>query len=162
MSAITIRCPHCCGEIEFTVLTEAQQIELPLGPIPLAKKNKLDSQEEISHAQRPATRFDSVRLRSSSFSPTANESNRAESSIASCEEELIESIRKIVDEKEWKEHAPLWRCYLQTCARALADAIDDWRDHDHQRNPVRNPAGWMTEHYKRNRDRIARQTRKRA
>ena len=158
---MSIHCPCCGAEIEISA--HVVQTELPLGPIALAKKNKLDSQETISHAERPATRFDSIRLRSSSFSPTANESNRVESSIASGEENLIESVRKIVGEKEWKAHSPLWRCYFQTCPRAIADAIEDWKDHDHRRNAIRNPAGWLTEHYKRNRDRIARQqARKRA
>src|SRR2546421_13010885 len=102
-----IRCPNCGTEIEIKAAQIELQTELPLGPIELTLKNNLDTQGTKSHAERPATRFDSVRL-SSSLSLTESDSNRiVQSPIASCEEDLIASIREIVGGKEWTAHAPL-------------------------------------------------------
>src|SRR6266404_3304883 len=94
-----ITCPHCGTQFQIEITTlELLQPELP-GLI-VEVKNNLDTQEPKTHAERPATRFDSVR--ESSFLPlTERDSNRIESSIASGEEALIESVRKIVGDREW-------------------------------------------------------------
>jgi hypothetical protein len=146
----SILCPHCGTKIEIEA--RAVQAELPLGPIEL--KNKLDSPGAISQAERPR---DTIRFgsnsESDSFSPhplAERDSNRIVSErIASCEEDLIEAIRTIVGEKDWAEHAPLWRTYFNENRKALYHALEDWKLHDHRRRPVRNRAAFLTDRFKR-------------
>jgi len=157
----SILCPHCGTQIEI----EAKPIqgELALGPIEVTK-NKLDTQGPVLQAERPrdTIRFgsnsESSFFSSSSFQPLAERDSIrivSESGIASCEEDLIESIRKIVGEKEWSEHAALWRTYFDTNRKALYHALEDWKLHDHRRRPVRNPAAWLSDRFKRAKAEIA-------
>jgi hypothetical protein len=137
-------CPHC-GKIIEAKAAEPKpvQTELPM-MLALSDQKKLDTQEQISHARGAATvkRFDSVN------SPPANDSvNRL---TASCEEDLIESVRQIVGQKEFQANGGLWRVYARQCPKALAHAIEDWklRTPEQQRTIKQRPA-WLTDRFKR-------------
>src|ERR1700739_1207454 len=127
----SILCPHCAREFQVAVKIESGkivvepkeiQIELPLGPTVVHKreKNKLDAQGPNFQAERPrdTNRIGSnANSDSSSFEPlTERDSNRfvSDSGFASCEEDLIDSIRRIVGEKDWAQNAAGWRSVVKT------------------------------------------------
>jgi hypothetical protein len=158
----SILCPHCAREFEVSAKIEdgklvieprAVQAQLALGPIDL--KNNLDTPGSTLQAERPrdTIRFGSI-SESDSFSPhplAERDSNRIVSErIASCEEDLIESIRKIVGEREWTANAPLWHWCVNTHRKAVYHALEDWKllipD---QKRKIRNPAAWLTDRFKR-------------
>jgi hypothetical protein len=143
-----ILCP-CCGatiEIEARIV----QAELPLGPIALADKKKLDDSDgEIAKitADRPTDR----NLLSLSLTERDRErpTDRSDA-VASCEEDLIRSLQKIIGERDWNLNSKEWRSYCHGFPRALAYAIEDWKMRTpHQQRAIKNRAAWLTDRYKR-------------
>ena len=143
-----ILCP-CCGatiEIEARIV----QAELPLGPIALADKKKLDDQEgDIGKitADRPTDRN---LLPLSLTERDRKRSTDRSDAVASCEEDLIRSLQKIVGERDWNLNAKEWRSYCQEYPRAIAYAIEDWKLRTpHQQRAIKNRGAWLTDRYKR-------------
>jgi hypothetical protein len=157
----SILCPHCGTKIEIEA--RAIQAELALGPIEL--KNSLDSQGPTFQAERRRD-TDRIESNSGSFShpPLAErESIRfvSDSGFASCEEDLIDSIRAIVGEKDWAKNAAGWRSMAKHYRGAIQRAIEDWKLNAPRRHEIRNPAAWLSDRFKRAKTEIDRQ-RKRA
>jgi hypothetical protein len=160
----SILCPHCGTQIEIEA--KAIQGELALGPIEVTK-NKLDAQGPVLQAERPR---DTIRIgsnaesgsfseSSSSFQPLAErDSNRfvPDSGFASCEEDLIDSIRKIVGEKDWTKNGAGWRSVSKHCRPAILLAIEDWKLAAPRRHEIRNPAAWLSDRFKRAKSEIQR------
>ena len=137
-----ISCP-CCGA---TIEIEARsvQAELPLGPIEIFDKKKLAKKIE-----------ESLKSDGSDYpieTAPANDSstNQPVGRTASCEEDLIESVREIIGEREFVLNSRLWRHYQRICPRALHYAVEDWklRTPDQQR-AIKNRPAWLTDRYKR-------------
>jgi hypothetical protein len=139
MSESFIRCPSCGATIEIEA--KAVQAELPLGPIELSDKKSLDSAARKKPESNDSIRFETT---------TQNESIRNDSSVASCEEDLLESVQQIVGAKEFELNGRLWHFYFRQSLRALAYAVEDWklRTPDQQRT-IKNRPAWLTDRYKR-------------
>jgi hypothetical protein len=116
-------CPHCGRPIDDT------QGELPLGPIEIYRKKKLDVEIGDSLKSNGSIRFD-------------HSLNEAES--------LIDSIRLVVGEHEMELNGPLWRSYCRTCPDAMRYSIRKWNALEPiQRRSVKHPPAWLTDFYKR-------------
>jgi hypothetical protein len=148
MSAF-ICCPSCGTKIEIVPVSTAVQAELPLGPIEVSQKKKLDGFDQ-KLIKSNDSRFDSDSPIENSARNDSNDSIRFDSSIASCEEDLIETVKRFVGEKEFALNGKLWWFYFRQSPKALAYAIEDWklRTPDQQRL-IKNRPAWLTDRYKR-------------
>lgn len=103
------------------------QVELPLGPIEIFSKNKLDS--KIDDLVKSTNRFD--------YSANNGES-------------LFDSIRLIVGDDELCLNGKLWVCYCRMDPEAMQYAVRKWKALDSvQRQSIKHPAAWLTDLFKR-------------
>ena len=154
----SILCPHCGTQIE--IAAKAVQAELPLGPIEVrdpemmraaaAIKLDMDSEESVK-IQRPTDRgFDSLLRLSTESDLTADRPAEPESTVASCEEDLIRSIQKIIGQRDWILNEKTYRSYLAESRRAIAYGIEDWKVRTpDQRRKIRNKGAWLIDRFKR-------------
>jgi hypothetical protein len=155
-----IRCPCCGAEIE--IAARQVQTELALGPISVTlksepdgrKQNKLDTWEHDSHAERAAgeSEFESGsgnQSRSDRIHSNRIEFARIESDPTSSEEDLLESIRKVVGEADWNINGALWSWRLREFRLAMCSAISAWKSKTpEQRRAIKNRPGWLTKVFK--------------
>jgi hypothetical protein len=140
MSETLICCPSCGARIALAVKEE--QAELPLGPIGVSHPAPT-----VKRLIENTKRIESVNRNGEKIEPS--------SIIASCEEDLIETLRGIVGEREIRTNGGLWRYYFRECRSAILYAIEDWklRTPDQQRL-IKNRSAWLTDRYKRARNEI--------
>ena len=152
----SILCPHCGSEIVLEA--KAVQGELALGPIEFRPPgfseavrrslgNNLDENSDRSVNSNGSRVFPSLIARqSASRTSTRVHDTRP----ASCEEDLLDSIRSIVGDTEWQRNGGLWRLRERENPRALYHAIEDWklRTPDQQR-AIKNRGAWLTDRFQR-------------
>jgi hypothetical protein len=156
MSA-SIYCSHCGTRLE--IAAEEVQLELPLGPIEIFPKNKLDLKirKSVKSNESESSSFNEAKgLTESSPSPSPSRNVARQSrglfSLDSLneEEELFESILGIVGEREMTLNERLWRAYGIASREALAYAVRKWNALDPiKRRSIKHPAGWLTYSFKR-------------
>jgi hypothetical protein len=130
--------------MEVEISTKELQLALPLGPVEIFLKKKLDS--EIGKLVKSTTRNESYSLKKAkglNGSVERIESNRTDTKNNSVED-LIESIRSIVGDHEMSLNEPQWRAYDRIDHDALRYAVHKWNELDRiQKLAIKHPPAWL-------------------